>query len=446
MRAFEAFEVIKNEPSTNSKQALLKRYDCPSLRTLLYLTYNPYLTYRVNQLDLPESYNIVQPDITVELEQLLLLLAKHDTTPTRARSMIKTLMGKCTAEGAGWVERIIQRDLKIGISDKTINKVFGNLIPTFGVQLAHPMVEKSKGTDRWGEVRYPVVVEEKFDGMRVIAMCDGETVKYYSREGHELNLRFLDRQILSLRPGTKFVLDGEGIGIKFNPNCAVAAKAEKQGKPWQFAQGLSMIRSQDKYSDAEMAEFVGYKVWDLLEYDFFVNQGGPCDPLSKRKMSLRAMFERPDRVTPNVHLVPNYVAQCRQDILELFKAFRAAGGEGAVVKSLSAPYEFKRSSAVLKLKQFYTADLRVLDCIEGTKGTRNEGMLGTMLVGDGTVTGKVMGGFDDDQRIEFWLRHQRGEMVGNIVEVDYMEITADNSLRHASFLRERPDKPECSWH
>lgn len=451
MRAFEAFEKIENEPSKKGKEDLLKQYDCDALRTLLHLTYNPFLTYRVNQLEWPEQFAPFQPDVTQELETTLRKLAEHTTRPSVAKGMLRSIMAKCTESGANWVARIVKRDLKIGISDKTINKVFPGLVPVFNVQLAHPMVDKAKGTDRWDEVQYPVVVEEKFDGMRIITVCDGERVQYFSREGHELDLHVFDKQVLSLRPGTAFVLDGEGIGIGDEPcpRCAVAVKAFKAGKPWVFQQGLSMIRSQDKYTDAEMRLHVGLKIWDLLGHDFFLSQGAGSSnlPLSRRKMQLRALFEREDRNTPNIQMVKNYVAQSKQDVIDLFNHFRGLGGEGVVVKDMQAPYEFKRSSAVLKLKQFHTADLRVLDCLPGTPDSKYAGCLGTLLVGDDQgVTGKVMGGFDDDQRVEFWLRHLRGEMVGAIVEVSYMEVTPDNSLRHATFVREREDKNACSWH
>jgi DNA ligase-1 len=447
LKEFKVLKQIQETSAKTGKEQLLKQNDTPSLRTLLYLTYNPYLTYRVQQLEDPPKFNIVQPDITSELNELLLNLAKHTTTPTQARLLIRSLLTKCTEDGAGWVKKIINRDLKIGISASTINKAFPGLVPQFDVQLAHPIVDKKNGTDRWDKVSYPVVVEEKFDGMRIVAVCDGDAVQYFSREGHSIDLHFLDSQILALRPGTKFVLDGEGIGIKYNPKCAVAKKAYDAGKPWCFPQGLSMIKSKDKYSLADMKEYVGYKVWDVIDYDFFLSQGekGIRRPLKERKLELLSLFERADRHLPNLHLVENVVAHSREEVINLFRKFREAGSEGVIIKDVSKPYEFKRSDAALKFKEFYTADLRIIDCLEGSKGSKYEGMLGTLLVSDGTVTGKVMGGFDDDQRLEFWLAHRRGGMIGRICEIDYMEITADNSLRHAAFIRMRDDKEECSW-
>lgn len=449
MNVFDVLQQIADCSSKNGKIEILRANDTPALRTILNLTYNKFLTYRINQLEFPTKYNIVQPDIIPELELSLTTLSEHQHTPTAGRRMIRNIMAKGTEENANWISRIVKRDLKIGISCNSINKAFPGLIPEFKVQLAHPIVDKKTGKSRWGKVNYPVVVEEKFDGMRVIIVCHGDRVEYFSREGHELDLHYLDPQVLGLRAGTKFVLDGEGIGIKYNPNCAVAKKNHDKGKPWAFAQGLSMIKSKSKYSDAEMREYIGFKVWDIIGYRHFLSQGsfGEGIPLKQRKMELAALFERLDFEPPNIQLVPNRLAFSRSEVLDLFRQIRERGGEGVIVKDIALPYEFKRSVAALKIKEFYTGDFRVIDAIEGTPDTKYVGMLGTLLVSDdGEVTGKLMGGFDEDQRVELWLRHMRGELVGIIVEADYMDITADNSLRHGAFLRERPDKTECSWH
>jgi len=449
MKEFNTLSLLANEASKNGKEEILRRNETETLKKLLWYTYNPYLTYRVQQLDEPMAYNVVQPDISQELFLLIDLLAKHTTTPTEARGMIKRLLAKCTKDGAEWVAKVIKRDLKAGVSSSTINKAFPNLIPVFDVMLAHPMVEPKSGEQHWGKVKYPAIVEIKFDGFRVIAICDGETVRFFSREGLEiLTLDHLIPQIMQLRPGTKFVLDGEAIGIKYNPNCKTAKKNYDAGKNWQFAQGLSMAKSkQGTYPDKEMRDCLGYKVWDIIDYDYFLTQGanGACKPLKYRKTELAGLFERLDRPLPSIQMSVTRLAYNKEDIVRMFKEAVAAKEEGIMVKDKEDVYQFKRSYSNIKVKEFYTADLRVEDCFEGTKGTKNEGSLGTMLVGDGTISGKVMGGWGDDLGLDMWLRHKRGKMVGVIVEVIYKEITADNNMRHCVFVRERFDKTECSW-
>lgn len=449
MKELQVLAHVGNNPSKKAKEAILKEYDSPSLRKILLYTYDPYLTYRVRKLDFPDRYNSIQPDISEELFMLLDLLAAHKATPTEARAMLKRLLAKCTDEGATWVAKILSRDLKIGISSSTINKAFPKLVPVFDVMLAQPMIEPKSGETNWHRIRYPAICEIKKDGMRVIAICNGETVNFYSREGLELlTLDHLIPQILSLKPGAKFVLDGESVGVVFNPNCKTAKKHHDAGKNWQFAQGLSMTKTKaGTYSDKEMNDCLGYEVWDIVDYDYFTTQGekGTCKPLKYRKTELAGLFERLEKPLRSIRKADNVVVNNKEEAVDFFKAAVAAGEEGSMIKDIEAPYEFKRSHFMFKIKEFYTADLRVVDCIEGTKGTKLEGSLGTMIVTDGIVTGKVMGGWDEDEGLLMWLRHKKGKMAGSIVEIIYKELTTDNNMRHCVFVRERPDKTETSW-
>lgn len=51
--------------------------------------------------------------------------------------------------------------------------------------------------------------------------------------------------------------------------------------------------------------------------------------------------------------------------MEAFEAFRAQGYEGAMVRNLDAPYEGKRSYGLQKVKEFDSAEFRIVGCCEG---------------------------------------------------------------------------------
>lgn len=464
MKEIEVLKQLQCHPGKNDKIRILKENDTPSLRKLLYLTYNRFLTYRIKQLDFPQFYNSVQPDIADELEMLLLLLAEHETGITQARLMIKSLLAKCTEEGAYWVSNIITRDLKVGIDESTINKAFPGLVPVFDVQLAHPIYSKGKKpVNRWLTLQYPVVVEEKLDGVRCIATVRGGKVTFQSREGHEFDDRgVFAAEILKLRPGTDFVLDGEIIAKKFNPDNGPAVKNKDSN--WPYEQGKSMIKDSETTAD-EVKEYLGYYVWDILELDYFDSQGkeGVGLPLTERKLQLSSLFSRSNFKYLSVNYVPNAVANNEAEVRELFRRVRSKGGqkyscvnkrgrtitytvpkgEGVMVKKPDKPYEFTRSDAVLKVKEFYTCDLRIAGAYEGEPGTKYEGMLGGLeFVSDcgwiKTNCGSLKG--DEGQRYELWVMFLRGDLVGKIGEVSYQEITADGSLRFPVFQGLRDDK------
>ena len=463
MKEFEVFRQVQQHPGKNDKVRILKENDTPQLRTMLYLAYNRFMTYRVKQIDAPRTFNVVQPDITEELNLLLTMLAKHETRTTEAKNMIRRLLEKCTEEGAYWVSNIITRDLKIGIDESTINKAFPGLVPVFDVQLAHPIYSGGKNpVNRWPSLRYPVVVEEKLDGVRCIATVRDGKVIFQSREGHEFDDRgVFAAEVLKLRPGTNFVLDGEVIAKKFNPNSEVAVR--NKDKNWPYEQGKSMLKDTETTAE-EVKEYLGYYVWDVIELDYFESQGKEGNKLSlgARKVLLGTMFSRNSINFNNVIYVPNAVAKDESEVKGLFQIVRNKGGqqyscvdkngktitytvpkgEGVMVKNPDKEYEFKRSDAVLKVKEFYTCDLRIKNAYEGKPGSKYEGMLGGLeLASDcGKITSDCGSGFDDDNRFELWMQFLRGDLVDKIAEVSYQEITADGSLRFPVFQGIRDDK------
>lgn len=110
-------------------------------------------------------------------------------------------------------------------------------------------------------------------------------------------------------------------------------------------------------------------------------------------------------------------------IEDLFKKAVAEGYEGLVLKQGSVWY---------KIKEDYTADVLIIGVQEGTG--RNKGRLGALL----TTRGKVGTGLTDADRKELW----KTQVIGQLVEVSYMELTPSGKFRHPRFVRIRDDKLE----
>jgi len=98
-----------------------------------------------------------------------------------------------------------------------------------------------------------------------------------------------------------------------------------------------------------------------------------------------------------------------------------SGGEGLVIHCGDALYKMKRED---------TEDVLVTGWIEGTG--KFVGMMGALI----TPFGKVGTGFTNEERKSL----TREFVTGKIIEVSFMEKTADNKLRHPRFKRLRLDK------
>ena len=391
-----------------------------------YLTYNPYFIYNIKQV--PETTGLEHCENPwVPFWGLCESLRTRSVTGHAARDAVAIVSQRFDSDQWNSVcRRVLIKDLRCGITVKTLNKILGNSewkIPTFEVQLAtdsngHP--KKMVGMCR---------LEPKLDGVRTIAVAlTSGDVFLYSRNGKEfLNFPHIADQIRALvqkhHISYDVVLDGEIVGTSFQELMKGATKKD------------------------HIAEDSDYYVFDIMRLSEFkeghsnTNQEKRLDKLSK----FINMFG-----CPNVHLVDGITVDLSSDaghktLVEYATDSVVQGYEGIMIKRLDAPYECKRSTFWMKWKPVITIDLEVIDFEEGTG--RNAGRLGALVcegIDDGrTIRVNVGSGLSDDDRDSFWSR--RTELVGHIVEIKADVITQNQdgtySLRFPRFERFRGFEP-----
>jgi DNA ligase-1 len=326
---------------------------------------------------------------------------------------------------------VLIKDLRCGISEKTLNKILGNTdwkIPIFTCQLAqdsndHP--SKMKGQKR---------LEVKLDGVRVLAVIQGSSVTLYSRNGKafdnfpqvaeaiEENRHWFQRGSTT---GGRFVLDGEIVGESFQ----------------------ALMKQAQRKTDAKTDGMV-YHIFDFIPLEDF--ERGYWNAQQHKRIEIlektRGALEETDclRIMPGIDV--DLSVSEGQDVMRRFADDAVAQGfEGIMIKDTDAPYECRRSSFWMKWKPTITVDLEVTNLEEGTG--RNVGRLGA-LVCNGTDNGKyitvnVGSGLSDADRVEFW--NNRSTVVGQVVEVMADAVTQNQdgtySLRFPRFVRFRGFEP-----
>jgi DNA ligase 1 len=353
-------------------------------------------------------------------------LIKRESTGHAAQDLIEGLMAEATEEQWNlWYRRILIKDLRCGVSEKTINKVVEKnyadyAIPVFSCQLAHDSANhESKVT---GEK----LIEVKLDGVRVIAIVyPTGLVSLFSRNGKSLDNFPLVEQQLSAVANTfsePMVLDGEVMSSSFQDL-------------------MKQIHRKDdvKSSDAVLNLF---DVLTLAEFE----QGKSATGQEQRSEQIYKWHKANKEQLPNVTVVGHELVDLdspegQQRFKEINQLAIAGGYEGIMIKDPSAGYECKRSVSWLKLKPFIEVSLEVANVEEGTG--RNQGRLGA-LVCSGEDDGRRIvvncgSGFTDDHRGEYW--DARDRLVGQIVEVRADAVTQNQdgtySLRFPRFLRFR---------
>ena len=356
-------------------------------------------------------------------------LYRRQLTGHAARDAINLAMGVATqAQWNGFFRRILIKDLRCGVSEKTVNSVAKKQkkpqysVPVFECQLSHDSANhESKLTGK-------KIVERKLDGVRCLTVIDYEnkTVTQYTRNGKELtNFSHITDYLSNFIEefGRSFVIDGEIMSTNFQ------------------ALMKEVHRKHDiKTSDAVLNVF---DILPLVEFKQGISSMG-----QRRRSQFLKNFENIFNDSGFITIVPQREFDLDSFVDEIefrdyMKQMVAEGYEGIMIKDPDAKYECKRTTSWLKMKPFIEVSLAVTSVEEGTG--RNQGKLGAVVC-EGEDDGKrivvnVGSGFTDEQRAEFW--EARDTLVGQIVEVraDAATRSQDSedtwSLRFPRFLRFR---------
>jgi len=365
------------------------------------LALDPMITFGLKQI--PEKQDEDGPGLPWDSFTLAITgFVSRNVTGNTARDMIQTMMKSATkAEWNSWYRRILIKDLRCGVSEKTINKVVEKKyadysIPVFGCQLAHDSANHEN------KVSGKKLIEVKLDGVRVITIvrADGR-VDMFSRNGKELaNFPHIAEQISNVikQKGSSksmdVVLDGEIMSSSFQDL-------------------MKQVHRKDnvKAGDAVLHLF------DVLPLEDFEKGIYNKDQETRSEMVKFWVATNKD-LLPNVTALENELVDLdTEEGQKRFKEINAqaiAGGyEGIMIKDIDAPYECKRSVAWLKLKPFIEVSLTVVTTEEGTG--KNVGKMGA-LVCEGVDDGKAIrvnvgSGFTDQQRDEFWSCRVDGQVV-----------------------------------
>lgn len=383
------------------------------------------ITFGIKQV--PERTGPDGPGVDWDTFTLTLTgFVNRSLTGNLGRETLNELMSNCTnSQWNDWYRRILIKDLRCGVSEKTVNKVVEKkyasyAIPVFGCQLAHDSANhESKVTGK-------KFIEVKLDGVRVITIVhpDGR-VDMFSRNGKELvNFPHIKKQFASIASSflEPWVFDGEIMSSSFQ----------------------DLMKQVHRKSDVQ-AEDAVLHLFDCIPLVHF-EKGSWNATQEFRSNHLKEFMEHHQDAFPNVTMVGQELvdldSEAGQSKYKEINALAIEGGyEGIMIKEPEAPYECKRSVAWLKLKPFIEVSLEVQGVEEGTG--RNEGRLGALIC-SGDDGGKFIqvncgSGFSDSDRDEYWTN--RNSLFGAVVEVRADAITQNQdgtySLRFPRFLRFR---------
>jgi DNA ligase-1 len=412
---------LEADNSKLAKQAIIKAaHDegLPEFFEGLRMALDALVTFGVKQV--PERSDVLtgQGLPWTAFVELANKLQARELTGHAARDAIELAMSVATTEQwNGWYRRILIKDLRCGMSEKTVNKVVPGCIPVFTCALAHDSAKHEK------KMTGKKQIEIKLDGVRVITIIQGNKVEMFSRNGKQFHnfghiIAELEAVVKEYPVPYPLVLDGEVMSANFQD-----------------------LMKQVHRKDGKQSTDAVLHVFDTIPLGCF--QNGVWDkPQSFRSAITKHWVEEHKSVLEHVSALDWETVDLDSEegqtrFVELNKAAVDGGYEGVMIKDVDAPYECKRTHAWLKAKPFIEVTLEVKEVEEGTG--RNEGRLGAFVC-EGIDDGKdirvnVGSGFTDVHRDDYWTH--RSSIIGNLVEVRADAVTQNQdgtySLRFPRF-------------
>ena len=398
----EEKEWIKKYPTNNT------------LETLFHYVYDYDKQYYVT------SANILKKDLTEKglfagkkydnLWSLLDDLSNRVITGHQAIMAVQQfLKGLYNEKWEQLVLDIIDKDLKCGLSEVTINKVCGDIIKTYSVALADKFNPKKHTlTSDW-------VIERKLDGVRCNVINRDGVIKCYSRQGKEITtLGKLVNELQGRLPNNT-VLDGEV--------CLVDENGLES-----FQGIMKEIKRKDHTIENPLL-----LAFDYLTLEEFESKKGTT-PYTERMSILKEWYnlqkwDTQNKVAKHLSII-NYEFFNLETLKEWDKRVKEYHWEGLMFRK-DIGYEGKRTQNLLKYKMFNDAEYKVVGVEEGDSQELIDGkMVKIKCVGALVIEHKgnkvgVGTGLSLAQR-KRWYKHPE-EIVGKTITVKYFEETTDQN-------------------
>jgi DNA ligase D-like protein (predicted ligase) len=270
------------------------------------------------------------------------------------------------------------------------------------------------------------IFEEKFDGIRCIAVCKNKKVKLYSRNQNLLNHKFPSLiSFFEKQREKNFIIDGEIVAFDKNKTSFSRLQQYKKEKIQVYFYAFDLLYF-DKYDTTDLPQIERKK-------------------LLKQKFQFSSKF----RYTPHIS----------KEGLKFYKKACKKHLEGIIAKKKDAKYLSKRTSDWLKFKCSNSQEFIIIGYTDPEKSRIGFGslLLGYFDKSKLKYAGKVGTGFDFAflksfhqklKKIETQKSKLKGLRLKNahfvqlkyVAQIEFSEWTHDNKLRHPRFIALRSDK------
>lgn len=368
-------EKLKSISSTNDKQNYLKEAlkTYPSFQEILKFTYSNEYQYNVKKL--PEVKGF-KKGVEDNFKKLLDIQLSTEILAKDKKLMIVKGLKDSTKTNYELLQLILDRNLRIGIDAKTINKVMGFSF----IKMFQPM--KPRGT--YTEDKLPMYGDFKFNGQRTTVEKIGGEIKMFSPSGKIYDIPFIKIQFKRL------LKDLDNVRL----DCELDAKPDSFGVPdKQFADDNvrlvvngwmnSVYSSPDMVlTDMDKVNKIRFSIFDLINIDeaYQDKQGAKGELLTKRLSKLENIYNSvKSAFIPNLYFKKPILLETHEEVAVLFYSVVKRKGEGLILKNPNSIYHSGETQEWCKLKNIATTDLEIVDYKLGGDRTKNSGKVTSII-------------------------------------------------------------------
>lgn len=418
------FNEIQNTSSLNEKKSIIieNKHNELFKKCLRFLLDGNIVTGISNKkLNKKISGIVFSPKDTCEsFDEMMDYLEKNNSGKDYDICAIQIFLDKVSEEDKTFYRKMITKKYKLGVDAKTVNKCIPGLIPTWEVQLGSSYDKLKLKDGEWFSL------SQKLNGNRASFYQD----KLISRQGKEFTgMQHIISDLEQL--GWGWFYDGE----------LIRKNVDNLPDEENFRVGTGIINS-----DLESKNDIKFVIFDYFP-ESEISKKQSHDKYKVRRALLNGLRKTIDeKCLENVEIVPMVYEGTDQTQIMKWLDYAIENDWEGLMLNKDTVYKCKRTTDLIKIKQFYSMDLPVTEILEGDG--RLKGTLGALVVKFKDNTVNVGSGFDDKTRKELWEKKE--ELIGRIIEVKYKQISKDKktgleSLQFPIFIRLREEDKCISY-
>lgn len=419
----EILDEISLEPGDNKKMEILRRYkDNELLKRVLYLAMSGRVKFYIKQI--PEYQYTGDDDGLEQALDKLSALSSREHTGGAASNHLAWILSSINPSDQQVIQRIIDKDLKIGMGRTNVNKVISGLIERTNYMGAISFNEKKINDIFKGNSE--AISEIKADGRYCNITVMGGEVELTSRAGEETLIsggKFID-DLRTLSDGGDFVLNGELVidGIKREISNGLMTsvidiskklRSEDESENKKAQKSIDNMLKRHGYVYSELLDRIRFITWDIIDIDdYFTNTSSV-----KRIDRLNRLISMLDSYKVEmISLVEYKFVKTYDEAIEHFSDALSREEEGTILKSLDGVWKHGKHNYQIKMKVEFDIDLKIVGFNYGGEGTKNENVISSVTCQSscGKLEAKAQG--IPEELMEFITENQ-DSLLGTIATV-----------------------------